>query len=315
MTSDELTARVARLLGQRHPVFAAATVTGSGVTLASQGADTDADFELGSISKGFTGLLYAQAVARGEVKPESTLGALLPLGAVPAAAVTLRSLSIHRSGLPRLPRSMHPYRRTWEFVRRGSNPYGDDLAGLLEQTRAERVGAPKPRYSNFGFQLLGHAMAAAANTTYAELVDARIATPLGLSSVYVPRNEAELRPTAVVGRSPRGKPRQPWTGEALGPAGGIRASIRDMAQLIAALLDCSAPGLAALDPVEKLVGVTRIGAAWITLPVRGRQITWHNGGTGGFQSWLGLDRAAGTGAVILSATAISVDRAGFKLLE
>jgi hypothetical protein len=62
------------------------------------------------------------------------------------------------------------------------------------------------------------------------------------------------------------------------------------------------------------VGVARIGAAWFTLPIRGKQITSHNGGTGGFGSWLGLDRTAGTGAVILSATAISVDRAGFKLL-
>jgi CubicO group peptidase (beta-lactamase class C family) len=108
ITSDDLAARVAKLLGRRHSVFAAATVTGSGVALASRGADPDADFEIGSISKGFTGLLYAEAVARGEVASDTTLGALLPLGDAPAAAVTLRSLSIHRSGLPRLARSMHP---------------------------------------------------------------------------------------------------------------------------------------------------------------------------------------------------------------
>nr|BFE50686.1 hypothetical protein GCM10017745_41130 [Saccharothrix mutabilis subsp. capreolus] len=88
-----------------------------------------------------------------------------------------------------------------------------------------------------------------------------------------------------------------------------------MARLTAALLDGSAPGAAALDPVADFTGrVVRIGAAWITLERHGRAITWHNGGTGGFRTWLGLDRAAGTGVVLLSATAVPVDRHGFALL-
>lgn len=125
----------------------------------------------------------------------------------------------------------------------------------------------------------------------------------------------ELRPSALVGTSRFGYPRQPWTGAAIGPAGGIRASIEDMAVLMQSLLNGTAPGLAALDPVVAFAGRdVRIGAAWITMDVRGRTITWHNGGTGGFRSWIGLDRAAGTGVVILSATSASVDPAGFRLL-
>ena len=108
---------------------------------------------------------------------------------------------------------------------------------------------------------------------------------------------------------------QPWTGEGIAPAGGIRSSIGDMARLAEALLDERAPGVAALDPVRTFSGAARIGAAWLTLPFRGREITWHNGGTGGFRSWLGLDRKAGTAAIILSATSASVDRAGFLLLQ
>ena len=50
------------------------------------------------------------------------------------------------------------------------------------------------------------------------------------------------------------------------------------------------------------------------MEVHGRSITWHNGGSGGFRSWLGVDRDAGTGAVVLSAISASVDRAGFRLL-
>ncbi|WP_240796327.1 beta-lactamase family protein [Streptomyces sp. RFCAC02] len=311
---ERLAARLGTLLGPRHPVAAAAVVTPRGTTTAGLGAPLDADFEIGSISKGITGLLYAEALARGEIGAESTLGDLLPLGDAPAAGVTLRSLSTHRSGLPRLPKSAHPWRRAFALWRHGTNPYGESLGQLLDQARTVPLGEPRPRYSNLGFELLGHALARAAGTTYAELLDRRLTTPLGIDRLHVPATADGLAPGALPGRSRRGRPRQPWTGEALGPAGGVRASITGMARLTAALLDGTAPGTAALDPVAPFGRGAGIGAAWITLSVRGRPVTWHNGGTGGFRSWLGLDRAAGTGAVVLSATAAPVDRPGFALL-
>lgn len=310
----QLAVRLGELLGPRHPVAAAAVVTPAGMRVASRGADFDADFEIGSITKAVTGLLYADALTRGEVAPDTSLGEVLPLGDAPAARVTLRSLSTHRSGLPRLPKSARPWRRTIALWRHGTNPYGENLEQLLDQVRDVPLGTPRSRYSNLGFELLGHALARAAATTYPELVRQRIATPLELDCFYVPETADELRPGALHGRSRRGRPRQPWTGEGLGPAGGIRASITSMARFTAAVLDGSAPGIAALDPIASFGAGARIGAAWVTIQMKGRPITWHNGGTGGFRSWLGLDRSAGTGVAILSATAASVDRPGFTLL-
>ncbi|MFI6417325.1 serine hydrolase domain-containing protein [Streptomyces sp. NPDC050842] len=323
-----LAARIRALTGARHPV-AAAVVSPAGTRIACLGAgrdtsgDTtatatanglDADFEIGSISKGVTGLLYAEALARGEIAARTTLRELLPLGDAPAGRVTLESLSIHRSGLPRIPASAHPWRRTVALWRHGTNPYGENIEQLLDQARGVRVGKPRPRYSNLGYELLGHALARAAGTSYEELVLRRVSTPLGLGCFYLPATAGRLRPGAVRGTNRKGRPREPWTGEALGPAGGIRADIRSMARLTEALLDGSAPGIAALDPVAPLGAGARIGAAWVTVKVKGLTVTWHNGGTGGFRSWLGLDRAAGTGVVVLSATTASVDRHGFALL-
>ncbi|MEU8380585.1 serine hydrolase domain-containing protein [Streptosporangium sp. NPDC048865] len=312
---EKLAARIRELAGDRHPVIAVATVSPKGTTVASAGAPLGADFEIGSISKGITGLLYTDALARGEIGPTSTLGEFLRLDGAPAAGVTLASLSTHRSGLPGLPRSAEPWRRTLALWRHGTNPYGEDLERLLEQARGVKVGRPRARYSNFGFELLGHAIARAAGTSYRDLVRRRVAEPLGLGVFYTPSTPDELLPGAIIGRSGSGRVRQPWTGEAVGPAGGIRASIEDMARLTSALLDGTAPGIGALDPVARLSGpAVRIGAAWITVEVKKRHITWHNGGTGGFRTWLGVDRAAGTGAVVMSATSVSVDRHGFGLL-
>lgn len=315
LASDgRLAAQVAERLGQRHPVFAAATVTPSDVTVAVQGTEVGADFEIASISKGLTGLLYVDALARGEVTGDTTLDRLLPLDGVPAGRVTLASLSTHRSGLPGLPRSAQPVRRTLALVRNGTNPYGEDLDQLLDQARGVAVGKPRPRYSNFGFELLGHALASAAGTTYASLLRDRLAVPLDLACLSVPASPDQLRAESLRGRSRWGAPRDPWTGEALGPAGGVRACIQDMARLASALLDGSAPGIGALEPVAPLGRGARIGAGWVVTAMGPRDLTWHNGGSGGFRSWLGLDRAAGTAAVVLSATSASVDRHGFALL-
>ncbi|MGC4937422.1 serine hydrolase domain-containing protein [Kribbella sp. DT2] len=302
------------LLGDRHPVAVAAAVTPYGSRVAGLGACLDADFELGSISKGITGLLYADALGRGEVAAATTLGELLPLANVPAAAVTLGSIAAHRSRLPNLPVAARPVRRTVSLWRTGANPYGDSLEQLIVQARRVRLKRASVRYSNLGFELLGHAVASAVGTSYAELVRRRLAEPLGLDGFYVPATPDELRAGAVIGTSRSGRTRQPWTGEAFGPAGGIRGSIRDLASLAAALLDGSAPGVTALDPVADFSGGVRIGAAWITLEHGGRLVTWHNGGTGGFRTWIGLDRAAGTAVVLMSATAVPVDRHGFALL-
>lgn len=275
------------------------------------GSDDHSTFEIGSISKGLTGLLYRNAVEHGIVSPTTVLGELLPLkehGEV--GAVNLESLATHRSGLPGLPPGMNPLRRTLRFWIRGENPYGDSLADLLDQTHAVRVGAPRPRYSNLGFQLLGHAVARASGSSYAQLLHDVLGP--GYST---PARSEDLGPTDLTGLDRFGRPMQPWVGEAIAPAGGVRTTIDIMRSFLRSLLDGTSPGISALDPVAEFTPRVGIGAAWITLEHHGHSITWHNGSTGGFSSWIGLDRAAGTGVVVLAAVHRSVDREGFRILE
>ena len=302
-----------RSLGPRDGA-AVGVVTPEGSVSAATVPD-DAEFEIGSLSKGVTGLLHVDARERGEVAPDATLGDLLPIDPGPVAALTLASLSTHTSGLPRLPPATQPWRGTLALLRNGRNPYGETVDELLEQTRGVTVGRPRPRYSNFGFALLGHAVAAATDRRYPELVRDRLAEPLGLTSLTAPDEPDALGPRALPGTSRLRRSREPWTGSGIAPAGGLRATLPDLLRLAAALLDGSAPGLAALDPVADLGGPkVRVGAAWVVLEHRGRTVTWHNGMTGGFSSWLGVDREAGTGVVVLRARSVPVEGYGFDLL-
>lgn len=124
--------------------WAVATIEPGATRVAVQSIDPGDDLEIGSISKGLTALLLADAVERGEMLLTDRLDTFLPLDGSPAGLVTLDALSRHRSGLPSLPAQAHMGRRTASWLLLATNPYGDTLAELLEQTRATKVGRPDP---------------------------------------------------------------------------------------------------------------------------------------------------------------------------
>ena len=319
-STDPFQAARRALRGAPWGVALVAPAAGAGepalvTTTAGHELPEGAHVELGSVSKAVTGLLLHDAVDRGVVAMADRLADHLLLEGCAAGEVTLGSLAVHASGLPRLPRVEDVLGRTWRMVRRGENPYGDTLEELLEQTRRTAVGRPRPAYSNLGFELLGHAVAAAQGTTYAALVRDRIADPLGLDSWHVPAVPADVRPGAVAGRSRRGRSHEPWTGEGFGPAGGLRSTLGDAARWVTALLEGRVPGTGALDPVARIAGPIGIGAGWMVTPVPDGEVTWHNGMTGGHAAFVGLDRRRLRGAVVVRAVARSVDAVGMRLLR
>ncbi|GAA5123374.1 hypothetical protein GCM10023339_43130 [Alloalcanivorax gelatiniphagus] len=315
-TGTSLAARAGALLGPRHTSYVVAVVTPAGADADAVGAGeagVHADVELGSVSKGVTGMLWRDAVTRGEVRDDAILGDHLDVPDA-LASIRLRALATHSSGLPRLAPGSDPLRRTWELWREGRNPYREDLAALLARLDRVTVGRARASYSNLGFQLLGHAVAAGAQLSYADLVARRIAGPLGLTDTYVATSAGALRPGAVPPRNRSGRVVEPWANEAVAPAGGVRSSAADLAVLLRAMLERTVAGADAMDPVAPMAGRVRIGAGWLTGPLLRRTVTWHNGGTGGFRSFVGIDREHGVGVAVVSASTRSVDGAAARLL-
>jgi CubicO group peptidase (beta-lactamase class C family) len=86
---DAALATLAReVVGEQQPALAVAAVTGEVTRTATIGAGLDDRFEIGSISKGLTGLLFADMIGRGEVTAGTRVGDLIPLGGS-VAEVTL----------------------------------------------------------------------------------------------------------------------------------------------------------------------------------------------------------------------------------
>jgi hypothetical protein len=112
-----------------------------------------------------------------------------------------------------------------------------------------------------------------------------------------------------------GRSLDPWLSAGWAPAGvGVWSTARDLSQLLQEILAGTAPGVAATVPTADYGDGERIGLGWFTSTVGGHSITWHDGAVGGFHAYVGLDRAAGRGVVLLSASTEPVDGAAEKLL-
>jgi D-alanyl-D-alanine-carboxypeptidase/D-alanyl-D-alanine-endopeptidase len=114
-------------------------------------------YEIGWITKTFTGLVLAQMVAQKKVALDEPIRTLLPAGFVARPQgddITLLDLATHRSGLPRMPDNFAP--------KDPYNPYADyggvRLHEFLTAHGVSKPPNPEFRYSNLGFELLGYGL-------------------------------------------------------------------------------------------------------------------------------------------------------------
>jgi hypothetical protein len=132
------------------------------------------------------------------------------------------------------------------------------------------------------------------------LVEHKILRPLGLRDTRVGVEEADLPTRRAVGAFASGEPSATWHGAGYAPAGvGAWSTSADLADFLDAVLRGAAPGVDAATPRFPAGGGERIGSGWITESADGVEVTWHNGGTGGFRSFVGFDRARQRASVVL----------------
>ncbi|MFD9722073.1 serine hydrolase domain-containing protein [Streptomyces sp. NPDC059076] len=266
-------------------------------------------FELGSVTKTFTALLFADMVARGTVSADEPLSARVPRWALPrgpaGADITLEQLATHTSGLPRLPpgllRTAVP---SWT-----TNPYrGYPPGRLLEslaRTRVDRAPGIRVRYSNFGVGLLGHLLAEQDGTEYGALLNDRVLGPLGMLDTTADPGEPQ-----ATGHW-HGRPRPPFVIPGLPGAGVLRSSARDLLHYLHALISPpdhtgpQAPLRTALRevalPRSRAQGGPALALAWSRHELPGGQVMLsHSGATRGFSTFIGFSQDPAVAVVALA---------------
>lgn len=283
-------------------------------------------FEIGSITKVFTGTLLAEMHLRGEIDLRDPLSRHLRLSAPPrwrSAEPTLEDLATHRTGLPNSPPQLQRKELLYQLGLRRTDPWAafdeESYLDAVATTKARRRSIGRMRYSSLAFGLLGDSLAQRAGRPYDELLNERVLAPLGMeeTSIVVPDED---RVRLLQGHSGRGAERPPIE-DLMPAAGSLRSSVRDLLLWLDACID-PPPGLLgraialAMEPRTRVSSRFSIGLGWLVLRRRAKPVVvWHNGGTWGFRSFAAATPEAGAGAVVLSNTSRSVDRLGFRIID
>jgi CubicO group peptidase (beta-lactamase class C family) len=316
-----------------------ATVMAFGRPALSARSQTRGDtlFEIGSITKTFTATALAREIERGAMRLDEPVQELLPAGVrlpEPARGVTLRHLTTHTSGFPRLPGNFSPV-GSLKMILFGSDPYaGYTEAELLDAVRNVKL-ASKPglisSYSNFGMTLVGYLLAKKEGTNYGALIKHEVCQPLGMNETTVALDSGQATrfaqgyravmrcgPVVFALRS------SPWldANDDLGGAGALRSTGEDMKKYLEANMRPDG------QPLEHVLrethrelfrenAQTAFGMNWLRTKNQKLQQTviWHNGGTGGFRSFLGFTEDGRNGVLIMSNISESVDELSMNLLR
>lgn len=277
--------------------------TGFGLADADNGlpAGPHTVYRVGSLTKLLTVAAVLQAVERGELELDQTLADLLPeleLGGAAEEQITLEQLLTHQSGLPSdwLIHSLSQAPPPWtELV--------TEIHGL------ELAGAPGTltRYSNLGMSLAGAALERAAARPYEQVVSEALLRPAGMRTAYFPGGPEPEPVRLPIHGGPRGLAaieqaaayRQAKTRLdpefRLAPAGGLRASVLDLAGFASLVLNAGQVGgeqlltpasvAAMLSPHNQALALDldhRFGYGWFLdheqLDWAGR-VAWHSGRT------------------------------------
>jgi serine-type D-Ala-D-Ala carboxypeptidase/endopeptidase len=289
-------------------------------------AKTDSIFEIGSVTKTFTGLMLAQMVAQGKAKLDEPVRELLPPGTVAkpeGLEITLLDLAARRSGLRWFPANL--------YSADANNPYADYTPAKLyafigRHGVAKRSDAPI-RNSELAFGLLGQALADRAGESYSALLKDEIAGPLGLMDTTISLS-TEQQKRLIPGHDADHRPALAWDFDAFAGVGAIRSTAGDMLTYLEANLHPESIKPAAGFPTAATLPAaliksheieaevspgTHIALAWLYETETGNYR--YNGATGGYSAYVLFNPKGDFAAVVLLNTApgekgVFVDKLG-----
>lgn len=286
----------------------------AGVISREQGAPPTSElsvYEIGSISKTFTGLLLAQAIQEGRANPSDDVRLYLPPGydnlVRDGRPVRLIDLVDTTSALPD---NLPDWRQVVADVKAKPAEVPFIAAELLNASTPQSLMADlrtavlvdtpgaAPRHSNVASQVAGIVLEKIYGRPYDALLAQYIEQPLGMAAGVGAVSPERL----VQGYDPNGPATPPHTAPVMHAAAGLRYSTSDMARYLVAQLAARDPAIALTQqPAWGQPETEAIGFHWIINKTADSQIYLrHSGGTFGFSAYCEFYPGQGYGIVLLS---------------
>lgn len=258
-------------------------------------------FEIGSVTKAFTGNVLAQLIIEGKVNLDDPAQKYLPFPLLNAPLFTLKQLAMHTSGLQRMP---HDFDTQSNFDK--ANPFKnyteDQLITYLSQNlRLDSQPGEKHVYSNLGSGLLSYIISMIERKPFAEVVTERIFTPLRMyRSTFDVR---EVQTEMVRGIDEHDNFCSHWDGGILNGCLGIISTAEDLSRF--AIMICDPDNAAANLQASETFSISNIeccNLGWYERHIMPENIRMQglNGGTGGYGASILANRKCNCAIILLS---------------
>jgi CubicO group peptidase (beta-lactamase class C family) len=278
-------------------------------------------YEIGSITKTFTCSLLAKYIYEGKMSLEDSVSKYVIGLDSNAYYPTLKRLATHTAGYSRnLPLSTgEMFKLVLEMIlgskKRSMFPFQMDLE-KMKRLLQENMLQDKDyswQYSNFGMALLGNAIGIASGQGYWDTMNDFLSSELGLKHSYTgtcpDKNlHGYNKKNIDIGN-------WVWGKDLTAPAGDISSTAEDMLAYARVNVCEELPYLALCHQKHMESKKLDIGLGWIMTKDK-NPILWHNGGTGAFRSYLGIDKQKKCASVVLSNYfLLSTDKIGLSVLK
>jgi D-alanyl-D-alanine-carboxypeptidase/D-alanyl-D-alanine-endopeptidase len=282
----------------------------------NRSADENSLYEIGSITKSFTGLLMQILMAEHGISGDTPVTDLLKndkaLPTLNDKSITINHLLSHTSSLPRLPGNMSPASM--------DDPYKeytiDQLYRYLSAVEITREPGSEFEYSNMAFMLLGNLAEKIGGAPYDELVKTYITGPLGMNSTsrLVADETRLVAPTASGAVVPQ------WNMDHTRGFGELRSTTTDLIKLMQAgtgHLPYEYAKAFTQSREKQLTIRDNFGMAlgWFIATNHQDTIVFHGGGTGGFRTFAGYSPVTGISAVVFANSNDDVQDIGRYLIN
>ncbi len=291
---------------------AVAVTDGDGVVHcrgAGTGGSCDTVYDIGSLTKGFTGAAVMALAIDGELAVTDRIGEYIDGVPADKRAITIEDLLTHTSGLtPSLGDDYDPLGRE----------------EMLERTMASELRSPPGethRYSNVGYSVLAAIVEEASGLGYEEYLAERLFEPAGMTQTGYALPEWDPGSIATEFDSEgtdRGTPLEhPWAADGpywnLRGNGGLLSTPADMARWALALdgtevLDAEAKE-ELFDPrvLEEPGGDSRYAYGWVISPTPLGRLAWHDGSNDRSYAVIGRFAEPGVSVIAISNDAYRAD--------
>ena len=251
-------------------------------------------FEIGSITKTFTAYLLADAVVKNKINLEDAITKYLPDSVAANTGlqkITIAQLSNHTSSLPRLAGN------AFANVKNMADPYADYddalLFSYLKEYKANGKPGEKYEYSNLAVGLLGVILERVNNMPLEEQYRQIIFGPLKMKSSY----SAAIKDSSVtaLGYDANGKQTNYWNFKSMAGCGAIKSTTEDLVRYAVpfALMPMTKGKYDARTMLVQTITynspAAKTSLGWhFDTDDKTLFTMWHNGGTGGFRSYIGI---------------------------